>query len=175
MWCPAGIEAGQGLALADETARLRAEWCELRKHMLAVQSFWTRVITMHKQGDLPTTFFQGGWFFKADNYRKVMEPLYIANWYSAHFNMHKDYMGSARPNEFAYIDQLAKKKAEDDERGLEKESKFEFIPSTRWAEIIGAEARRLGPASPELKACARQVFQNEDPLGVWYKMNDVGG
>jgi hypothetical protein len=54
---------------------------ELQQHMSRVDSFWDFVIDQHSRGKLPGFFHKdGGWLARADNYRCLFEPLFIANY-----------------------------------------------------------------------------------------------
>jgi Enhanced disease susceptibility 1 protein EP domain len=106
-----------GWVIADQEAmRVRDAWVSFRKHMLTADNFWSEVIKLFESGELPPTFFQGGWFYRADNYRQLMEPLFIANWYRAGFyKASKPYLRSEGHNcgrhaEFEFIEGRAREK-----------------------------------------------------------------
>ena len=107
-------------------------WVTLRKHMLTTETFWRRVQRMQNESLLRKNYFDGGWFYRADNWRKVYEPLYIANWHRAGFESIKSY-SAARPREFEFIERLAKKQAE---KAISPgQTPYIFVETMQWATL----------------------------------------
>lgn len=153
---------------------------ELGKHQRAVDTFWDRVMTRHKNHELPKQFFKkgGGWIERANNYRLLSEPLYIANHYRSGFDKDGIYMLQDekgrwvnRPARYTYYEGMWR-----DLRGTDP------VPATAWADEYERQLQNsMGEGYNErghsrLEAPIRTIIDlsNIDPNG-WLAAASPGG
>lgn len=79
---------------------------ELLQHMRRVDKYWDDVVDQHSRGKLPGFFKPGGgWLAKAENYRCLFEPLFIANYCQFEPTPYLDAAADKRPKRYWYIQQ----------------------------------------------------------------------
>lgn len=110
---------GKYPSAADEPATLiinkeiREAWLAIREACQVAEGFWDFLFEQADHGHLPDdmiklevegrTLIKGRWFRRADNFRKLVEPLAIAN--LAYMNVHADY-SKFRSGRFVRIENM---------------------------------------------------------------------
>ena len=76
------FKAGKGVVLETDTCD-PLTWVQFTNHLARVNAFWDKAVSKHEAGDILPDFFKpsGGWLARAENYRKLLEPMYIALYY----------------------------------------------------------------------------------------------
>lgn len=100
---------GNALIVSKE---IRETWLAIREACLVAEAFWDFVFEQADHGHLPddmvqeidgATLMKGRWLRRANNFRKLVEPLAIAN--LAYIDVDDDYWAS-RPGRYARIEKM---------------------------------------------------------------------
>lgn len=108
-----------------------------------VRSFWEDIAAQYENGELPKDLFRSGtWMYRADEYRRIVEPLDIANYYVRNLpakHTPPEHYSQHRPRSYCFIEKKWREKhsKEDDFRDNAKQIVIDLARD--WENINSCE------------------------------------